>query len=190
MSANYCISCGHFLETRNIGGTERFACPCCDYVYWGNYSVGVGAMVVKDNKVLLVRRAQEPGKGNWTNPGGYIEQMELIEQTVAREVLEETGVKARATSVIAIRDLPSSIHDIYIVFAMEYMGGQPKPDGMEVDAAGFFSLEEMKTMKVAGLTQWIVDSAMNAASSGLLIDKEPVVPLNGSGLFRVAVTEE
>jgi ADP-ribose pyrophosphatase YjhB (NUDIX family) len=114
------------------------ACPSCDDVYWSNNSVGGGALVVKDKKVLLVRRAQGPGRGNWTNPGDYIEQMEPIEQTAVREVLEETGIKARVTSVIANRDLPSSIHDIYIVFAMEYLEGQPQPDGIEVDASGFF----------------------------------------------------
>jgi hypothetical protein len=48
----------------------------------------------------------------------------------------------------------------------------------------------METMKVAGLTRWIVNAAMNAASAGLFSDKKPVVPLDGSGLFRVAVTGE
>lgn len=186
MSANYCLSCGHELETRDIGGTERRACPRCDYVHWGNYSIGVGALVVNDGKVLLVRRAQEPGKGLWTNPGGYIEQLEPIEQTVAREVLEETGVTARVKSVVAVRDQPRSIHNVYIAFAMEYVSGTPRPDGVEVDDAGFFSLEEMKSMQVAAFTHWLVDVALNCRAEGLLADKSAVPPLNAYGLFRVA----
>ncbi len=125
------------LETRDIGGGLRHACSECAFVHWGNYSVGVGALVVKDGKMLLVRRAQEPGKGYWTNPGGYIEQLELIHETIEREVLEEAGVQAAVKSIVAVRDQPRHIHNVYIAFAMEYLGGEPKPDGEEVDAAGF-----------------------------------------------------
>jgi ADP-ribose pyrophosphatase YjhB (NUDIX family) len=180
------MSCGEKLETRNIGGTDRRACTACDFVHWGNYSIGVGALVVKENKVLLVRRAQDPGKGNWTNPGGYIEQTEPIEQTIVREVLEETGIHATVKSVVAVRDQPRQIHNVYIAFAMEYVDGTPRPDGEEVDAAGFYSLEEMKELKVASFTQWLVDIALNGKlEDGLAVDQAPVVPLNGLGLFRV-----
>ncbi|MBS4179545.1 NUDIX domain-containing protein [Lederbergia citrea] len=184
------MSCGHLLEIRDIDGTERLACMSCSFVHWGNYSVGVGAIVIKDNKVLLVRRAQEPGKGKWTNPGGYIEQNEFIEDTIVRELMEETGIKARVTGITAIRDQPSNIHNIYLVFAMEYLDGEARPDEIEVDAAGFFSMEEMRTLDVADLTKWIVDSAMNATEAGLIPDKSPIIPLNGNGLFRVAITGE
>ena len=61
--------------------------------------------VVKDNKILLVRRAQNPGKGYWTNPGGYIEQLEPIEATIVREVEEEAGIQAAVKRVVALRDL-------------------------------------------------------------------------------------
>lgn len=185
MSVNFCVSCGHPMETRTIDGVERRACTSCSSVHWGNYSVGVGALVMKDEKILLVRRAQEPGKGNWTNPGGYIEQMEPIEQTVIREVLEETGVHTRVKSIVALRDQPRSIHNIYIAFEMEYVDGEPKPDGVEVDQAGFFSLDEMKSMQVASFTQWLIDVALHGKSAGLELDREPIVPSNGNGFFRV-----
>src|SRR5579875_1681121 len=94
ISINFCLACGNALVTREIGGVPRRACPACDFVHWGNYSIGVGALVVRDNRFLLVRRAQDPGRGVWTNPGGYTEQMESIHRTVEREVFEETGVTA------------------------------------------------------------------------------------------------
>lgn len=76
---------------------------------------------------------------------------------------------------------------MYIAFAMEYLGGEPKPDGEEVDAAGFFySLEEMEQMNVAGFTRWLVDIAMQSQNAaGLSEDKEPIVPLPGNGLYRI-----
>lgn len=186
MSAKYCLSCGSPLETRSIDGTDRRACPNCQYIYWGNYSIGVGALVVKENKVLLVRRAQEPGKGYWTNPGGYIEQLEQIDQTIVREVFEETGVITRVKGVVAVRDQPRGIHNVYVAFAMDYVDGNPIPDGIEVDEAGFFNMEEMLTMNVAGFTKWLVDIALNGNSNGLLVDENPIVPLDGYGLYRVS----
>ncbi|GIO15483.1 hypothetical protein J19TS2_50380 [Cohnella xylanilytica] len=183
-NANYCLSCGMELETREIGGTPRRACPGCSFVHWGDYSIGVGALVMREGKLLLVRRAQEPGKGYWTNPGGYAEQLERIDETVRREVLEETGVDAVVTSLAAVRDQPRAIHNLYVAFSMEYVGGEPVPDGVEVDAAGFFGLDEMETMTVAPFTRWLVDVAIRGKSEGLLRDAEPIVPLEGYGLFR------
>jgi hypothetical protein len=55
---------------------------------------------------------------------------------------------------------------------------------VEVDAAGFFTLQELESMDVASFTQWLVDVAFHGRSQGLMVDSEPVVPLNGYGLFR------
>jgi ADP-ribose pyrophosphatase YjhB (NUDIX family) len=186
MEPNFCLLCGHQLEIRDIGGASRHACPACSFVHWGNYSIGVGAVIEKDGKYLLVRRAQDPGKGNWTNPGGYIEQHERIEETIRREVLEETGVEAVVRRIVALRDQPRAVHNVYIAFAMEYVGGEPQADGVEVDAAGFYSLEEMGSMKVAALTRWLIDATRQAGGSGLVADGQPLVPLEGNGLFRGA----
>ncbi|KRE49010.1 NUDIX hydrolase [Paenibacillus sp. Soil522] len=184
MEVKFCMACGHELESRSVDGTMRMACTSCSFIHWGSYSIGVGALVVKEDKILLVRRAQEPGKGKWTNPGGYIEQLEAIQDTVQREVMEECGVQAIVKSVVALRDQPRSIHNLYVAFEMEYVSGEPAPDNVEVDAAGFFTLQELKSMDVASFTQWLVDVAFHGRSQGLRADSEPVVPLNGYGLFR------
>lgn len=71
------MKCGSKMGIREIDGTERNACSSCEFVFWGDYSIGVGGLVIKDHKVLLVKRAHDPGKGYWTNPGGYIEQLKV-----------------------------------------------------------------------------------------------------------------
>ena len=66
--------------------------------------VGVGAVVIDGTKVLLVRRAQEPLKGEWSLPGGALELGETLQEGVVREVLEETGLIVAPGGVIEILD--------------------------------------------------------------------------------------
>lgn len=185
LSANFCLQCGSSLETRDIDGIGRRACPNCDYVFWGDYSIGVGALVIKDDKILLVKRAHHPGKGYWTNPGGYIEQLESIEETIIREVEEESGIVAQIKSIVAIRDLPRHVHNLYVAFAMDYISGEPRPDGIESDDAGFYSLKEIELMNVADFTKWLIQVAYQGATEGLIKDNDPLIPLKDNTLFRI-----
>lgn len=175
LTANFCIKCGLKMVIREIDGVERKACSSCDFVFWGDYSIGVGGLVIKDQKFLLVKRAHHPGKGYWTNPGGYIEQFENIEETIVREVKEEAGIEAKVNRIVAIRDLPREVHNVYVAFAMEYVDGEPKPDGVESDAAGFYSLEEIETLNVASFTRWLIKVAFEGIDSGLHKDEETML---------------
>lgn len=64
--------------------------------------VGVGAVIVCDGKVLLEKRKGEPGKGKWTIPGGLVELGERTEETVIREVKEETSLRVRQPELIDV----------------------------------------------------------------------------------------
>ena len=66
--------------------------------------VGVGGVVVRDGRVLLVQRGQEPLKGQWSLPGGLLEVGESLEAGVAREVEEETGLHVRPVELIELLD--------------------------------------------------------------------------------------
>jgi ADP-ribose pyrophosphatase YjhB (NUDIX family) len=66
--------------------------------------VGVGAVVVDEGRVLLVRRGSEPLKGHWTLPGGMLEVGETLAAGVAREVREETGLEVEPVELVEVLD--------------------------------------------------------------------------------------
>jgi ADP-ribose pyrophosphatase YjhB (NUDIX family) len=66
--------------------------------------VGVGAVVVCSGKILLEKRKNDPGKGKWSIPGGLVELGENVEQTVIREVKEETGLDVEKPEHIDVVD--------------------------------------------------------------------------------------
>jgi len=66
--------------------------------------VGVGAVIICNGKILLEKSKYEPGKGKWSIPGGLVELGETVEQTVIREVLEETGLEVESPKQIDIVD--------------------------------------------------------------------------------------
>lgn len=62
--------------------------------------VGVGGVVIDNGRALLVKRATEPARGEWTIPGGLLEVGETLAEGVARELLEETGLTVRVVELI------------------------------------------------------------------------------------------
>jgi ADP-ribose pyrophosphatase len=95
--------------------------------------VGVGAIVIHEGRILLVKRASSPGKGFWAIPGGLVELGETVREAAEREILEETGIAVRAKEAFYIfdfidRDPEGKIkyHYIIIDFLADYLGGEPK----------------------------------------------------------------
>ena len=66
--------------------------------------VGVGAVILHDDKVLLVRRGQSPSYGKWSLPGGLVELAETTREAIAREIVEECGIKIRIVDVAGVID--------------------------------------------------------------------------------------
>jgi ADP-ribose pyrophosphatase len=95
-------------------------------------SVAVGAVVIHDNRVLLVKRGKAPAKGEWAIPGGKVELGETLRQAAEREIFEETGVRIRAKEIIypfesILKDSEGNISFHYVIldFAADYISGSP-----------------------------------------------------------------
>ena len=95
--------------------------------------VGVGAVIVKDDQVLLVRRANAPSPGMWSIPGGAVELGESLAQAAAREVREECQVEIEAGRVLSTFDLIQRdakgrirYHYVLVDLVARYVSGEPK----------------------------------------------------------------
>jgi len=148
----FCPECATPLVKSPIDGMERLHCPDCGFVYWGEFSIGTGGIIWRGDRVLLVQRGRNPGKGRWTIPGGFVEQRERLEDAVVREIREETGVLAEPVKLIAVRDRPGEKHDEYFIFLMRYLGGEPRVLSDEIAATGFFTLDECRQLEISDLT--------------------------------------
>lgn len=148
--------------------------------YNRGYNIGVGGAVVRDDQLLLVRRASRHGRGNWQLPGGFIEPNETMEQAVVREVFEEAGVVAEVEAVLGLRSRydPESGNGMYVVLVLRPISGEPVADGHEVDHAAYFSLEQIRQLSPLPPVNWEIAQRVLSPDRRLLSPK-PLMNLNG-----------
>lgn len=120
--------------------------------------VAVGAVVIHQGRVLMVRRAQSPSRGRWSVPGGVVELGESLQQAAEREVFEETGIRIRALKPVFTfdhihRDDQGRIayHYVVIDLAAEYLSGEPVP-GDDAAEAGWLTPAELDRLPVGPRT--------------------------------------
>jgi len=120
--------------------------------------VAVGAVVIHNNCVLLVKRAKAPAEGEWAIPGGNVELGETLQQAAEREILEETGVRIRAREIIYTfesihedRDGNIIFHYVILDYSSDYISGNPTPRDDAMDAQ-WVSPEDIKKFKINSST--------------------------------------
>jgi 8-oxo-dGTP diphosphatase len=128
--------------------------------------VGVGGVVIRGNCVLLIRRGREPLKGEWSIPGGMVELGESLKEGVAREVLEETGLKVRPMEVLTVFDRIQKngervqYHYVIIDYACRPAGGQLK-SGSDVLDARWVRREELPLYRLTSKAAAVVADAFD-----------------------------
>ena len=133
----YCPNCGTTLELREIQGSQRPSCPRCGRVIYYDPKIAATVVVERDDKILMVRRAIQPGIGLWSLPGGYVDRGEAVERAAARELLEETGLEADIAGLIGL--FSEEGHPVVVAaFDGGKAMGEPTA-GPEVSELGYFS---------------------------------------------------
>ena len=129
-------------------------------------------MVFAGDRVLLVRRGNEPSYGRWGLPGGVVELGETVREAVVREVEEETRIRARPLRLITtfdsiVRDEEERIRFHYVLceFLCEYVGGELEAS-TDASEATWARLEDLEGLEVPSGTRRFIESV--AREEGLL----------------------
>ena len=174
---NFCPRCGTALTLRMDGGRHRPMCPAegCGFTYYGDASIGTGAVVMRGDEILLIER-RASNRVWWQIPGGFVEVDEPIHTAIEREVMEETGIEARALDVVGFRhaagvpDRP--IANIYVVFRLEAVGGAPRPDNEESFSVEFVHRDQIAQREgLSSMSLWAIETALGAPhQAGMAIE--------------------
>ncbi|GAB4343225.1 MAG: hypothetical protein Kow0089_18840 [Desulfobulbaceae bacterium] len=139
----FCHFCGGTVEIRPENGVPREYCAACDKYFYENPLPVVSAIVVEDRRVLLVKRANEPSRGEWCLPSGFAESGEKITEAALRELAEETGVEGRIVQLLDVDSVHSSMYGdlLFLTFEVERTGGRVQA-GDDAEEARFFPLDD------------------------------------------------
>jgi ADP-ribose pyrophosphatase YjhB (NUDIX family) len=139
----FCPFCGNLLQPRLKDHKERLYCSLCRRTHYRNPTVGVAVIILKEDRILLVRR-RGSYEGMWCIPCGHLEWDEDVKESACRECKEETGLDVSVGSVFAVH---SNFHDpqhqtVGIWFWGTPIGGILRP-GSDACEAAYFSLDNL-----------------------------------------------
>jgi len=132
--------------------------------------VGVGGVVIREGRALLVRRGSEPLKGEWSIPGGTLELGETIREGVERELREETGLEVRVLELIEVfeRIFPGDgrprYHFVILDYLCEAPEGTPRP-GSDVTDIAFAREDELDRYRLTPTATRVLKKAFAMAGA-------------------------
>jgi ADP-ribose pyrophosphatase YjhB (NUDIX family) len=137
-----------------------------DRLYPQRPYLAVSAAILRDGKVLIVRRARKPALGVYTLPGGVVEAGETLEEAVRREVREETALDIEPVALaghreVIIRDAQARTerHFVILCFASRWLSGEPQLND-ELDEARWIDPQELAGLKTTeGLAEIVAAAA-------------------------------
>lgn len=141
--ANYCAICGGLLVSRTISGRMRPFCQHCETPVYFDPKVAVVVFIARAGRVLLIRRAVDPGRGKWALPAGFVDYDEAPEAAAIRETREETNLQVHIGKLLAV--FPKRDHglaDIVIAYSAEVMAGEARA-GDDAAALGWFAPDDL-----------------------------------------------
>ncbi len=140
----FCPRCAAEVARQEKFGGVRPVCPQCGWIYFIDPKVAAATLIEVDGRVLLVRRANEPFRGLWTLPAGFVNGGEDPAEAAMRECLEETGLSVRITRVLDV--IAGQEHergaDFIIVYHAEVVSGELCAAD-DADAAEWFARDQL-----------------------------------------------
>jgi ADP-ribose pyrophosphatase YjhB (NUDIX family)/predicted RNA-binding Zn-ribbon protein involved in translation (DUF1610 family) len=138
-SYRFCPRCGSALERRLLKATEpeRLVCVSCGFVFYLDPKIAVGTIIRSmSDRLVLVRRAIDPGYGKWVFPGGYVDRGETLTAAAVREAREECGLDVRLEGLVNIYSYAGRA-PVIVVYAATAVGGTLCADDECLETAEF-----------------------------------------------------
>ncbi len=139
----YCPACAQRLESRQLkmGDRKRLVCVGCGNILYLDPKVAVGTIIaMPDTRIVMVRRAIEPGYGLWVFPGGYVDRGEVVSTAAIREAREEAGINIRLDGLVSIYSYPDR-PPVIIVYAATAITADLRHDDESLEIATFSESE-------------------------------------------------
>jgi 8-oxo-dGTP diphosphatase len=134
--------------------------------------VGVGAIIIEQDRVLLVKRGNPPLAGKWSIPGGVLEMGETLRQAAVREALEETGLTVETGELLGVYDRilrdadeRTRYHYVLIDFLCRRIAGEPQAAGDAAEAR-WFARGEVGQLPLAEDTADVIQLGFEKSGSG------------------------
>ncbi len=132
--------------------------------------IGVGSIIVKDGRVVLIKRGHQPLEGEWSIPGGVLEVGETLREGVIREAREETGLEIEPLDLLGVfdrvlRDAKGQVlyHYVLVDFLCRITGGELRASGDAAEAR-WFAPEELATLSLPPDTTGVIRQGLEKAS--------------------------
>jgi NAD+ diphosphatase len=154
--AAFCGSCG----TKNTDAPDELArlCPACGRREYPRISPAVITIIIRDDGRALLAHNKKFAEGVYSLIAGFNEAGESLEATVAREIREEVGLEVRDIRYIASQPWPFP-NSLMLGFVARHASGEPRPDGVEIEDARWFSPDKLPKLPGNGsVSRYLINS--------------------------------
>ena len=127
-------------------GRPRKHCSACSWTFYPRVAASADGVLIRDGRVLLVRRKRTPFRGTWMLPAGFVDFGEHPEETLAREFHEETGLTVSQARFIGLHqsaDDPREPGHFLFFYEVEATGEELRTDPEENDGIAWFDLHNL-----------------------------------------------
>ncbi len=180
----FCPICKSNLTRVKLDDNHRLECRNCGWIHYDNPIPSVAAFVKNSNNaILLIKRGVAPGIGKWALPSGFIEQNELPEHAVLRELKEETNIRGIIKNLLGVYIEPTTVYGnvLLIAYDIDVVKGKPK-HGSDTKEARFFPIGRLPNIPFASHRAIIRDGLAKKESSS------PVIQILKSKVTEATIT--